>query len=131
MLGGKPGSCSEKWIIHKDGPENPLPSKFDQVHVYPGDRIVFRTAGAGGWGDTLERDAETVGRDVARQLVSAASAESDYGVVVAKDTLMIDRRRTEELRQRMKSTRAPLSLFDFGKKVTGKWSEDSSPKSVS
>ena len=131
LLGGKPGSCSEKWIIHKDGPEKPLPSKIDQVQVYPGDRIVFRTAGAGGWGDPLERDAETVGRDVARQLVSVASAESDYGVVVAKDTLMIDRRRTEELRQRMKSTRAPLSLFDFGKKVTGKWSEDSSPKSVS
>ena len=131
MLGGKPGSCSEKWSIHKDGPEKPLPSKFDQVHVYPGDRIVFRTAGAGGWGDPLERDAETVCRDVARHLVSVASAESDYGVVVAKDTLMIDRRRTEELRQRMKSTRAPLSLFDFGEKVTGKWSEDSSLKSVS
>ena len=107
-----------------------MPSKIDQVQVYPGDRIVFRTAGAGGWGDPLERDAESVCRDVVRQLVSAASAESDYGVAVDKDTLTIDRRRTEELRQRMKSTRAPLGLFDFGKKVTGQWTEDSSPISA-
>ena len=118
FLGGKPGSCSEKWIIHKDGTQTSLPSKIDQVQVYSGDRIVFRTAGAGGWGDPLERDAETVCRDVVRQLVSAASAESDYGVVVNNETLTIDRRRTEGLRQRMKTTRAPLGLFDFGKKVT-------------
>jgi N-methylhydantoinase B len=130
LLGGKPGSCSEKWIIHKDGTQKSLPSKIDQVQVYPGDRIVFRTAGAGGWGDPLERDAESVCRDVVRQLVSAASAESDYGVFVNNDTWTIDRRRTEELRQRMKSTRAPLGLFDFGKKVTGQWGEDSSPISV-
>ena len=130
LLGGKPGSCSEKWIIHKDGTQKSLPSKIDQVQVYPGDRIVFRTAGAGGWGDPLERDAESVCRDVVRQLVSAASAESDYGVVINKGALTIDRRRTEGLRQRMKSTRAPLGLFDFGKKVTGKWTEDSSPISA-
>jgi N-methylhydantoinase B len=118
FLGGKPGSCSEKWIIHKDGTQKSLPSKIDQIQVYSGDRIVFRTAGAGGWGDPLERDAETVCRDVVRQLVSAASAQSDYGVVVNNETLTIDRRRTEELRQRMKSTRAPLGLFNFGKNVT-------------
>ena len=130
LLGGKPGACSEKWIVHKDGARKPLPSKVDQVPVYPGDRIIFRTAGAGGWGDPLERDAEAVCRDVARRLVSVKSAEDDYGVIINRNTLMIDLRSTEELRQRMKSTRAPLGLFDFGKNITGEWGRDSSPLPV-
>ena len=130
LLGGKPGACSEKWIVHKDGARKPLPSKVDQVPVYPGDRIIFRTAGAGGWGDPLERDAEAVCRDVARQLVSVKSAEDDYGVIINRNTLMIDLRSTEELRQRMKSTRAPLGLFDFGKNITGEWGRDSLPLPV-
>ena len=47
-----------------------------------GDTLVFRTAGAGGWGDPLERDPQLVLRDVLRDLVSPEVALRDYGVVI-------------------------------------------------
>ena len=38
ILGGRPGACSEKWLVRKDGTRQPLPSKIDNVRVYAGDR---------------------------------------------------------------------------------------------
>ena len=40
-------------------------------------------AGAGGWGDPLERDPAAVLRDVRNELLSPAKALADYGVVIA------------------------------------------------
>ena len=54
ILGGRPGACSEKWLLRKDGTREPLPAKIDNVRVYSGDRVIFRTAGGGGWGDPLD-----------------------------------------------------------------------------
>ena len=48
-----------------------LPSKVDAFAVKAGEKLVFRTAGAGGWGDPLERPPAEVLRDVRRGLVSA------------------------------------------------------------
>ena len=44
---------------------------------------VFRhvLAGAGGWGDPLERDPAAVLRDVRNELLSPGKAAADYGVV--------------------------------------------------
>ena len=56
ILGGRPGACSEKWLLRKDGTRQPLASKIDNVRVHAGDRVIFRTAGGGGWGDPLDRD---------------------------------------------------------------------------
>ena len=39
-------------------------------------------AGAGGWGDPLERDPAAVLRDIRNELLSPVKAEADYGVVV-------------------------------------------------
>jgi len=114
ILGGKPGAVSAKWLIRKDGEKSPLPSKIDGVHVRPGDRIVFRTAGGGGWGDPLEREPGTVRRDVARRLLSAGSARDDYGVVLFGDDFAIDHRATQDLREGSKRNRRPLPMFDFG-----------------
>ncbi len=114
ILGGKPGAVSAKWLIRKDGDRSPLPSKIDNVRVRPGDRIVFRTAGGGGWGDPLERNPGKVRDDVARRLVSAASARENYGVVLGDAGQSLDLRATQELREGMKRNRKPLPMFDFG-----------------
>jgi N-methylhydantoinase B len=47
---------------------------------------VFRhcLAGAGGWGDPLERDPAAVMKDVKNELLSQRRAEADYGVVIAR-----------------------------------------------
>ena len=119
ILGGRPGAVSEKWLIRKDGEKSPLPSKIDNVRVQPGDRIVFCTAGGGGWGDPLERDPKRVRNDVARRLLSADSARDDYGVVLQGTELSVDLRATEDLREGMRRNRKALPLFDFGERRSG------------
>jgi len=119
ILGGKPGACSAKWLIQGDSGRKPLPSKVDHVEVYPGDKIIFQTAGAGGWGDPLERDNEAVRKDVVRRLISIEVAQEAYGVVLDPATFQADTKETEALRQRIRSTRRVPTIFDFGKQVTG------------
>jgi N-methylhydantoinase B len=116
ILGGRPGACSEKWLVRKDGVRQPLPAKVDNVRVRAGDRVIFRTAGGGGWGDPLERDAARVRNDVARKLMSAEKAREDYGVVLAGKRLEVDRRTTDELRDSLRRKRKQLKLFDFGER---------------
>jgi N-methylhydantoinase B len=50
---------------------------------------VFRhvLAGAGGWGDPLERDPAAVLRDVRNELLSPAKALADYGVVIFQNQI--------------------------------------------
>jgi len=119
ILGGKPGACSAKWLIQGDSGRKPLPSKIDHVEVYPGDKIIFQTAGAGGWGDPLERSNDAVRKDVARRLVSIEVARESYGVVLDPVTLQTETKETDALRHRIRSTRGAPTVFDFGKQVTG------------
>jgi len=116
ILGGRPGACSEKWLVRKDGSRQPLPSKVDNVRVYAGDRVIFRTAGGGGWGDPLERDAIRTRNDVARRLMSETKAREEYGVVLIGADLEVDRRATDELRDSMRRNRKTPKLFDFGER---------------
>ena len=116
ILGGRPGAVSEKWLIRKDGEKSLLPSKIDNVRVRPGDRVVFCTAGGGGWGDPLERDPTWVRKDVARRLLTAEKARADYGVVLEGADPTVDRRATQDLRDGMRRNRKQLPLFDFGER---------------
>ena len=114
ILGGKPGQCSEKWLERPDGSREPLPSKVDNVKVASGDRIVFCTAGGGGWGDPLERDPSKVRNDVARGLLSREAAEQHYGVTLEGGA--VDIAATRERRDNLKNSSKSGSLFDFGER---------------
>ena len=102
--------------MRKDGTRQPLPSKVDNVRVCAGDRVLFRTAGGGGWGDPLERDIKRTRDDVARRLMSETKAREEYGVVLTGSGLDIDRRATEEMRDSMSRNRKTPKLFDFGER---------------
>ncbi len=108
ILGGKPGRRSEKILRRRDGSEQRLPSKCDEVRVEPGDVLIYRTAGGGGWKDPLERPAEKVEADVAKGLVSAEQAASDYGVVVG------DPEATVRRREALRAERGEVEDFDLG-----------------
>jgi len=82
--------------------------------VRAGDRIIFRTAGGGGWGEPIERDPTRVRNDVARKLLSTERARQDYGVVLSGPQFELDHRATDELRESMQRKRKPRQLFDFG-----------------
>ena len=127
ILGGRPGGVSEKWLIRADGQRTPLPSKVDNVKVAPGDRIVFRTAGGGGWGDPLERDPARVQADVRRKLMSVRVAEREYGVVLAGDGLDLDAAATEARRESIRRSRGSLPTYDFG---DPEWARSSLPEAA-
>jgi N-methylhydantoinase B len=44
-----------------------------------GDRLIFRTAGGGGWGDPHMRERGKIADDVAKGYVSAEAAQCEYG----------------------------------------------------
>jgi N-methylhydantoinase B len=108
ILGGKPGTRSEKILVRTDGTRERLPSKCDEVKVAKGDMLVYRTAGGGGWKDPLDRPVENVEADVAKGLVSAEKARVDYGVVFG------DADATEKLREKLRAERGDVVDFDLG-----------------
>ncbi len=118
ILGGKPGACSQKWLVRADGTREPLPSKIDNVRVQGGDRIVFRTAGGGGWGDPLDRAPEKIATDVRRKLLTREAARERYGVVLGERGTS-DIKATEALRASLRSSRRPPETFDFGDRPEG------------
>ena len=70
--------------------------------------LVYRTAGGGGWKDPLDRPAGRVEADVAKGLLSAEKARSDYGVVLG------DPAATEKVREEMRAARGEVKDFDLG-----------------
>ena len=66
-----------------------MPSKFSRP-VAAGDRFYHRTAGAGGWGDPLDREPEAVAVDVGNGILSPEAARARYGVVVTTGGTDVD-----------------------------------------
>jgi N-methylhydantoinase B len=69
---------NEAVLIRNDGSEQKL-LKATGVPMERGDRLIFRTAGGGGWGSPSLRDPRAVAADVAQGYVSADAARRDYG----------------------------------------------------
>jgi N-methylhydantoinase B len=113
VLGGEPGGRSEKILRRADGTEERLPSKCDHVVVEPGDMLIYRTAGGGGWKDRLDRPVEAVVRDVSFGLVSPEKARTGYGVVLDENG-EADLEATEAERARQREERGEALSFDFG-----------------
>jgi N-methylhydantoinase B len=75
-----------------------FPVKAGQIYRY-------MAAGAGGFGDPLERDPQRVLRDVIDERVSFAQARGSYGVVVDPGSLTVDGQATGELRAELRRKR--------------------------
>jgi N-methylhydantoinase B len=71
--------------------------------IRKGDVFRHEVAGAGGYGDPLEREVAAVERDVRNELVSPAAARADYGVVIEAGTA--DHAATLRLRQQLRQAR--------------------------
>jgi N-methylhydantoinase B len=62
-------------------------------------------AGAGGWGDPLERDPAAVLKDARNELISLEVAADEYGVIIDAPTWTVDTTGTQRLRQDMRAAR--------------------------
>lgn len=119
LSGGYPGAPGGYVIVHGANEAGSDPKRLDDI---PGDRepvswgvyqverddaFYVRWGGGGGYGDPLERDAESVAADVAGGSVSAELAEDLYGVVLvsgAVDTAATDARRHAMRAERLGGT---------------------------
>jgi N-methylhydantoinase B len=96
FAGGADGQTAALKLITADGTETDLMSKVPYHKMKAGDRLVSLGPCGGGYGDPAARDPASVLADVADGLLSAASAERDYGVVIRGGS--VDRDATAALR---------------------------------
>ena len=103
LNGGGPGKPSVN-LLDPDGESELLPSKFN-LTFKRGDVFRHQCAGAGGWGDPLEREPVAVLRDVRNEMVSPQTAVEDYGVVLGPNGITIDDAATVRRREEIRSSR--------------------------
>ena len=112
LYGGGAGRPSMNYLNPDRNPDA-LPSKLT-MNMKKGDLFRHEVAGAGGWGDPLDRDPTLVLKDVRNEFVSVATAREDYGVVIANDA--VDEAETTALRGRMRDARNwnEPPVYDWG-----------------
>ena len=82
------------------------PTKFSGLAVQPGERIVVRLPGGGGWGDPKERSREDVVRDLRDELLSVDAAVSRYGLPADEAERITAAHSWERLRAALRARRA-------------------------
>jgi N-methylhydantoinase B len=103
LYGGYPGKPSVNYL-NPDRENRLLESKVTMT-IKRGDLFRHELAGAGGWGDPLERDPAAVLKDVRNELISLAAAANDYGVVIDPHTWAIDQAATQRRRAEIREAR--------------------------
>src|SRR5262249_54569940 len=103
LYGGSPGRASENYLnpAHEN---RVLPGKFT-LPLKQGDVFRHVLAGAGGWGDPLERDPAAVLSDVRNELLSADKAAADYGVIIDRRRWQVDAAQTSQRRAELAKRR--------------------------
>jgi N-methylhydantoinase B len=104
LYGGGPGKPSMNYI-NPDTDGSLLASKVTMT-IKHGDVFRHEVAGAGGWGDPLDRDPAMVLQDVRNEFVSLGAAERDYGVVILTDPLRVDDAATQSRRAHARVARS-------------------------
>ena len=110
LCGGKAGLPARTILNRGTAQEREL-GRIDMLNLNAGDRVTVLTPGGGGYGDPFERDLAAVLDDHQRGLISTASAENDYGVVIQDEA--IDAEATARLRQ-ANTARGNGGLYHFG-----------------
>jgi N-methylhydantoinase B len=111
--GGFSGA-SNRFIVLRDGkslPLSPNPGKVTGFPLSTGDRVVVLTAGGGGYGEPLDREAALVVADIRGGYISVGAARAVYGVVL--NGTAVDDAATAALRTELRVTRPRLSIVSW------------------
>ncbi|MFH1604222.1 MAG: hydantoinase B/oxoprolinase family protein [Pseudomonadota bacterium] len=107
LAGGASGVQGRSEVQRADGDHFEHLAKADAIRATVGDIIRLTTAGGGGHGNALERDAQRVLDDMLNGFITIEGAENDYGVIIRNGT--IDSRATAKLRkERERAMDAPF-----------------------
>lgn len=90
IKGGLPSYPHGAWLNKGTEQERFLGAIFSNVKVNSGDSFTRPSAGGGGLGDPLKRDAQEVLEDVIDGYVSIERAKKDYGVVIREVDTELD-----------------------------------------
>jgi len=69
------------------------------------DVLLYRWHGGGGYGDPIDRNPESVRRDVVNDFVSLECARDIYGVIINPETFEVDAAKTEQKREEIRKIR--------------------------
>ena len=78
---------------------------YPSLNLVDGDIFMMVGAGGGGWGDVLERDAESVVTDLRANVISEYTAKEIYCVAYDPESMLVDEKQTEKLRAAAKAKR--------------------------
>jgi N-methylhydantoinase B len=85
--------------------ENRMLNSKVTMTIRRGDVFRHEVAGAGGWGDPLDREPAAVLKDVRNELISREHAADAYGVVIDPLTWHVDVTATDRLRAEIRTAR--------------------------
>ncbi len=102
LHGGHPGVNLKAFL--NPGRDNISLGKVT-VPLKKGDVLSVMTAGAGGWGNPLERDVQMVLSDVLNEKVSIEQAKKVYGVLIDRKSMEVNKDETVRLRYAMRKER--------------------------
>jgi N-methylhydantoinase B len=105
LAGGRPGTPSRN-VLNPEGDRRELPGKCT-ITFRRGDVFRHVLAGAGGWGDPLDRDPARVLHDVLEEKITPAYARREYGVVVDEAAWRVRTEETVSLRAATRTGREP------------------------
>ena len=99
MAGGSDGESCHVILWPDTGRQRITGMSYETMA--PGEGLINCAGGGGGWGDPFKRDPQRVLADVRDERVSIDSAREHYGVAVDPETMMVDARATDALRNAM------------------------------
>ncbi len=103
LSGGQPGRRC-RTILNPGPDQRVLPAKT-LLEIQRDDVFRHELAGAGGWGDPLEREPRLVLADVRNEKVSVEQARDAYGVALTTDGSAVDEAATARLRAELRRRR--------------------------
>jgi N-methylhydantoinase B len=111
-VAGATNPAANRFVVLRDGEvtePSPVPGKVTGFPLRAGDVVRMEASGGGGFGDPLERDAQSVADDVRHDVLTAGQARARYGVVINAHG-RVDATETEAERARLRAARVTLSL---------------------
>ena len=103
LYGGKHGRLARN-LFNPGKDDEIMMGKITRT-IRSGDVFRYEMAGAGGWGDPLDRDPERVLKDVRNEYISLDTARDDYGVVVDSRSWCVNEDETAALREVLRHER--------------------------